>query len=702
MLKRIVSLFVIAAGLAGVCAAQVEGQGSLDAIRQNPLKAAGSFYVYDYADIPALTPAPEGYQPFYISHFGRHGARYCTSEYESVHDMFSKAADAGVLTEAGKDFRARFEAFYREVKLCRGNLTGVGKAQHRAIAEHMYQRFPEVFEGPTHVEAVSTESGRVIMSMWSCLSRLQSLDQDMDVRADASARYCTWLQPSLSSNPYLVKGWFDKGEATEKAYDAYFEQTVPWKTIAGKFFTGDDVLKDVLKASPRKFIDAMYSVAVGSRCLDEGQGAFDDLFSADELVQVWKAASARFFLHMGRFEGSECLMVDYAAFTLEQIIQSADADMASGDTQLRLRFGHDSGIGPLLVLLDADGCGRSTSSFDECLDIYPSYRVPMGASLQLVFYKNAAEDVLVKLLVNEQEATLPLPAVQGVYYRWADFKAHYLPMIPVAKRKIVTAEPMAALKAVDWNWQPVQGSKVEVGYASVKVFGSTQSISIARFPSWAHTVSVVESDGPKAAVTSTFGTRNKALAAINGSYFDRDVMPVTFVKDEGRVLCDRTTDGGTRSNGMFRIRDKKGRKVDILTVGEDGPGKAAQGWREAIVSGPVLLEEGEPVSYDHVGAREFRRFYGHRHPRTLLGYTSDGWLYFIVVDGRFPGQADGMSIAELQVLCESLGLYEAINLDGGGSSTLWSSDAGVVNHPYDNQVFDHAGERVVPNVIIVK
>ncbi len=76
-------------------------------------------------------------------------------------------------------------------------------------------------------------------------------------------------------------------------------------------------------------------------------------------------------------------------------------------------------------------------------------------------------------------------------------------------------------------------------------------------------------------------------------------------------------------------------------------------------------------------------------------------MYFAVIDGRFP-LGIGMSISELQVLCESLGLYEAINLDGGGSSTLWNKETGVVNHPYDNKQFDHAGERVVPNVIIVK
>jgi exopolysaccharide biosynthesis protein len=74
----------------------------------------------------------------------------------------------------------------------------------------------------------------------------------------------------------------------------------------------------------------------------------------------------------------------------------------------------------------------------------------------------------------------------------------------------------------------------------------------------------------------------------------------------------------------------------------------------------------------------------------------------MVVDGRFPGQGEGMTISDLQTLCQYFGLYEAMNFDGGGSSTLWTKEYGVINHPYDNRTFDHKGERKVPNALIVK
>jgi exopolysaccharide biosynthesis protein len=152
---------------------------------------------------------------------------------------------------------------------------------------------------------------------------------------------------------------------------------------------------------------------------------------------------------------------------------------------------------------------------------------------------------------------------------------------------------------------------------------------------------------------------------------------------------------------MLRIKDRKGKKVDIVSVDSLGTASAAKGWREAVVSGPILIEEGVTVPYEDDGSRSYAGFYAQRHPRTLMGYTADGWMYFIAVDGRFP-QGIGMTVDELQVLCESLGLFEALNLDGGGSTTLWTRETGVVNHPYDNKQFDHAGERAVPNVIIVK
>ena len=694
-MKKLIFSILSVASFVGVSFAQ----STADIIKQDPHKAACSFYVYDYKDASEVTPAPEGYKPFYISQFARHGARYCTSEYGRLFEWFSKAEQAGVLTPEGKKFFARYKPFYHKVKNCSGNLTGVGRAQHRAIAEHMYQRFPEVFDGPTHLEAVSTESPRVIMSMWSCLSQLVAFDTDLDINADASAKYASWLQPALPSNPYYMKEGFKASDEAKKEVSDYFKKEVPCDDIAKKFFTSADVLESVLKITPERFIGSLHGVVTGAQCLDEDQNYFDGWFTEEQLYQMWKGQSAHYFLDVANYVESGHNVLDYSHFTLGQIIESADADIASGKTQLRLRYGHDSGIAPLISVLNLNGYGEPTSSFEDGLQVFPSYCVPMGASVQLVFFKNAEGDVLVKVLLNETEATLPFDAVCKSYYRWSDFKSYYLPRVAAAKEKIA----FAALNSVDWGWRPVNGSKVEAGSASVSVFGAMQTISMVRFPMAEHTLSIYESDGPAAAVTSSLGEASGALAAINASFFDKKKLPTEFVKDDGKVVCARPANGASRSNGMLRIKDKKGKSIDILTVVDSmSTVKAARGWYEAIVSGPVLMEDGKVVDYSNDTKRLSGTFHTRRHPRTLMGYTKDGWVYFIVVDGRFPGQGEGMTIPDLQSLCKYLGLHEAMNYDGGGSSTLWTKEYGVINHPYDNRTFDHKGERRVPNALIVK
>lgn len=78
----------------------------------------------------------------------------------------------------------------------------------------------------------------------------------------------------------------------------------------------------------------------------------------------------------------------------------------------------------------------------------------------------------------------------------------------------------------------------------------------------------------------------------------------------------------------------------------------------------------------------------------------------VVVDGRAE-EAAGMTINELQDIMRWLRSWDAINLDGGGSSTLavrrnLRKPIQVVNHPSDNRLFDHKGERRVANAIVVK
>jgi hypothetical protein len=91
----------------------------------------------------------------------------------------------------------------------------------------------------------------------------------------------------------------------------------------------------------------------------------------------------------------------------------------------------------------------------------------------------------------------------------------------------------------------------------------------------------------------------------------------------------------------------------------------------AVGGSHVLIEDGQPG--------EFSSYSGGRHPRTAIGADNDGFVYFVVVDGRSTVSV-GMTLAELQQYLSQLGLVDAINLDGGGSSTMVLQQS-VVNAP---------------------
>ena len=125
-----------------------------------------------------LTPTPAGYKPFYISHYGRHGARYAWQSdiYKRLHKVLGKAEEESNLTELGKDWRARYESLYPDVKYRTGDLSRKGWQQQQELAHRMYSNFPQVFNVDAHVRAWTSTSTRCVMTMSAfCLGDRKSV-----------------------------------------------------------------------------------------------------------------------------------------------------------------------------------------------------------------------------------------------------------------------------------------------------------------------------------------------------------------------------------------------------------------------------------------------------------------------------------------------------------------------------------------------
>ena len=129
---------------------------------------SGSNYMAYQAPTKALTKAPKGYEPFYMSHYGRHGSRWLINEndYTSVIRVFRRANELGKLTPLGKEALAKLERFIPTTKGRLGELSDIGEQQHHGIGRRMTENFPEIFSGKdAEVDARSTVVVRCILSM---------------------------------------------------------------------------------------------------------------------------------------------------------------------------------------------------------------------------------------------------------------------------------------------------------------------------------------------------------------------------------------------------------------------------------------------------------------------------------------------------------------------------------------------------------
>ncbi len=227
-------------------------------------------------------------------------------------------------------------------------------------------------------------------------------------------------------------------------------------------------------------------------------------------------------------------------------------------------------------------------------------------------------------------------------------------------------------------------------------------------------------------ITSNVGKREKAIIAVNACYEQEAI----YLKYNGSVKSSVSLDpdhlrfwkheGAIVSDGP--------RKIGIIN-GAKGTSSIKEGGIQAIEvfkqlkeptifgSSPILIDDYDPIGTRFVpehynisnvsgfDAEDYRRHQGGRNPRVAAALTEDNDLLLVVVDGRFSGKAEGMSAKELtNFLVKHFNPQWAINMDGGGSSTMFvNMDGwGVMNYPTDNKTWDHEGERARPTFFLVQ
>lgn len=116
----------------------------------------------------------------------------------------------------------------------------------------------------------------------------------------------------------------------------------------------------------------------------------------------------------------------------------------------------------------------------------------------------------------------------------------------------------------------------------------------------------------------------------------------------------------------------------------------------AVGGGPVLVQNGQVQITNNEELKFGGKAIHDKHPRTAMGYTADGKLIMLVIEGRSPGKAEGATLVQEANMLKEVGCIEALNLDGGGSSCL------LVNGKQTIAPSDKEGQRPVPAVFIIK
>ena len=392
-----------------------QGISALDQLKADPRKSYGMDYPYSFTT-QKLTKAPKGYKPFYISHYGRHGSRYYWNAmlYQELSKLLTTAHEKQILTPEGEAFYEKFMAAKDELTAGVSELSDLGWEQHQRIARTMYNNFPEVFKKGGNVFAISSLTGRCVLSMSSFCQELTQCNPMIEIREQSARKTLDGVVPTDNQNP--LKRKFPKANARwEKNREKFpFDESLRDKVVK-RVFTNTDSLQN-LHHIGSNLINLYTSLPnIGH------EGMMGNLITDDEMVAQWEQSN------LGSYSwvfGPQYEMIPI----LEDIIKKADAAIdGSSDHISDLRFGHDTCLGPLTVLMGINGADLDPEDPFEVKNCYQNWETCKASNIQLVFYrgKKGTDDILVKLLLNGEEARLPIATDSYPYYKWSDLRLFY-------------------------------------------------------------------------------------------------------------------------------------------------------------------------------------------------------------------------------------------------------------------------------------
>ena len=408
------------------CMAVASGaQSAFNMITRNRNFSASNYCIYpDSVELP-MTDAPAGKKPFYISHYGRHGSRYLSNRkgYDIPHRILVKADSLGKLTPKGKQVMQELEMILRDSEDRWGDLTGLGKRQHRDIARRMMTHFPEVFEGSAHIDARSTTVNRCVVSMGAAMQQMKALNPALDITMKAS-KADMWYMNHQDS---VLRKQMNT-PATKEAYKKFSAKRIQNPRLMHLLFNDTVYIKEVDEEWLNYYL--LKTALIQQNTKMSEKSSMVDLFTYEEIHQFWQRENAWWYFTYGPSPLNGGKQPFTQRFLLRKMIEEADSCIRLPKPGVQMRFGHETVVLPLTCLLGINGFDYQIMDLEELESSgwWACLVFPMASNIQIVFYRSSPKDknVLIKVLLNEKETRLPLPDKLAPYYRWKDFRDYYL------------------------------------------------------------------------------------------------------------------------------------------------------------------------------------------------------------------------------------------------------------------------------------
>lgn len=360
--------------------------------RLTPEQTGGVYYAYPVKEATRIA-IPDSFQLFYISHYGRHGSRWIDRK-ERYSWTKKQFADDDNLTEAGRETKKKVKAICKNGKRHAGDLTPLGKEQHRQIARRMAENYPEVFKGEdAMVTAQSSISGRCRASMIAFCKELQSRFPHLKLRPQTKKRFMAYISHDTEELKALTK-----------------RTKIAPKTSADRFISNLFIRPDAVE-EPSRLIYELHTMASDMQDIPLPISLWD-IFTYEEMMGVHDANNERMTITCREHPDNDGIPTRAAISLWNHIEETADDYIHKGQHGASLIFGHDTPLCRLMTLL------RLSLPGDGMEDI-----LPMGANLQILFMKNPTGEVYVAFLHNERQQFLPIKSAVPGFYRWDDVKS---------------------------------------------------------------------------------------------------------------------------------------------------------------------------------------------------------------------------------------------------------------------------------------